>query len=301
MDLYIDFVFWCKQNLHLYDEENLTKEYSYEEVPHSDFEIHLVMFLLKLNRPQTKTVRNPFNNMMLDLTFDECSGRVFQNLLTFRSKPIVLYLGRFNNKCYFFQENVLFYCSGLDIEYIQNKKYDFVIRHDVYVPPKKIDLKIALHDIQKERTPRKKKIARVMDQISDCQIQCKDGMVKANRWHLCLMNDFFFSYMTKYNESSGVYSLLDFECEVFKQYIQFGLDKDSVNKQVIYNYPNESLKLGMFLQDYKFVKFIYDLIAPECDEESLSYLNDEIKEFFRFNDLSYHSKNNMCRTSKMLF
>jgi hypothetical protein len=85
--------------------------------------------------------------------------------------------------------------------------------------------------------------------------------------------------ISKYNQSNE-YLLQDYPTKVFQQYLNFHLDKKLVNKNIFYQEPQTSIQLGMFLMDYKFVNYIYDLIAPECDETSLGVLNDEIKNFF---------------------
>lgn len=304
MEDYLHFVYWCKHNIHLYDEKVLLTGSVYDEAPHNDYEINLIMFLLQTNRPESKTMRNAFG-CAIEIQLNPHSGKVFENYLR---NGIILYVGKNEGRHYYYNYDNLYTFESLPASERLNcektnpengmSNYKFKICPEMHVPPKKIDLKLALKDILRERTPRKKKIARVMNQITDCEIKCSDGVVNANRWHLCMLNDYFYTSMTNYNSTNArVFDLKDFSAIVFQQYLYFSLDPTQAKTDVIFENAIETLKLGMFFQDYKFVKFVYDLIAPNCDEESLQNLNDEVRYFFRFDNKT--SKN--WFSQKLLF
>lgn len=299
MEDYLIFVQWCKNNIHLYDKKMLTTYQENEQIPHSEFETNLVMFLLQKNRPEKLDIVSPNNGSDLIIQLNEWTGRVYRQIPWCHDK-LSFYIGTVNVYHYFFDPiiNRIFYPVWITDQDMIDTDYEFVINQRISVPPKKIDLKSALHQIQKTKTPRKEKMARIIDRVTDCEIHCSNGVVKSNKMYLCMLNDFFYSYLTDYNEKSGVYYLKDFSAELFRQYINYGLIKDKCNKHIIYESPIEAIKMGMFFQDHKFVKFVYDLIASDCDEESLGNLNEEIKDFFRFGQ---NNLNESFRSGKMLF
>lgn len=300
MEDYLSFVQWCKNNIHLYDYKMLITYEANEQIPHSEFETNLVMFFLQTSRPSILNIVSPNNGRELDIQLNEWSGRVYGESLIFLDHKLSLYLGTVNANHYFFDlyKNRIFYTTWIDDQKMINMDYEFVIQHEIRFPPKKIDLKSALHQIQKTKTPRKEKISRLIDRITDCEIHCSNGIVKSNKMYLCMLNDFFYSYIPDYSEKSGVYYLKDYSTELFRLYINYGLVKDKCEKDMIYRSPMEAIKMGMFFQDHKFVKFVYDSIASDCDEESLCNLNEEIKYFFR---LGKTNINESFRIGKILF
>lgn len=296
MQNYLDFVVYCKENIHEFDPKGLITEYKNLDIPHSDFEVCLVMFLLQKEKPAIQEFLCPYWNKMRTIALNQWTGRVIY--IPFK-KAWNIYLGQDENKNHFFfdsSDNCLCYYASINTDQlIADLKFEFMIQSNIYVHPKKLDLKFALNNMEKNRTPRKKKISKIREFLFDCEIECSDGIVQANRWHLCMLNDFFFTYISKYQNENGKLFLKDFSTDVFRQYLNFSLDPNEVSAPIIYDYAMESLKLGMFLQDYQFVKFVYDLIASECNEDSLENLNEEMQYFFQL-------KNNQnCKIAKMLF
>lgn len=307
MENYLDFVIYCKENIHEFNPNNLVEPHKNTDIPHSDFEVSLVMFLLQKDRPEQQEFLCPYWNKIRKITLNQWTGRVYKRIaFNYLKTGGIIYLGQDENKNHFFydsSDDVLVYYTDLNTdELIAEQKFEFIIQSNIYVPPVKLDLKFAVNDMQRLRTPRKKKISRIRDFLFDCEIECSDGCVKANRWHLCMLNDFFYTYISRYSNSNERLYLKEFSSNVLQEYLNFSLEPNDVNKTIIYENPTETLKLGMFLQDYKFVKYVYDLISPECNEESLENLNEEMKEFFHLTIKGvYHQNNKHCKISKMLF
>jgi hypothetical protein len=283
MQNYLQYLSECKQNLDQFNPSDLTNFLIDDDVPYNDFETALVMILMKDPRP-TGEKMNTRNGKLVDLVFDEWTGRVYTGFRNYNG--ILMYVGRDieDKRRYFYRsgqrdKGVFSFLEDVSTE-VMESTYEFVIDSKIKLMPKKINLKFAIRGLKNARTPRKKKIYRILDKLNDCEIQCADGKVKANKWHLCMNNDFFYQYISKYSEPDGIFRLKDYSCQVFNQYIYYTLDPEVLDKQVVFQNLDEVLSLGMFLQDYKFVGHVYELVAPHCEEETLESLNMQIKDFF---------------------
>jgi hypothetical protein len=215
------------------------------------------------------------NRMEIDIELDQLSGTIYEI-----ESHIAIYVGMGKmsnkNKCpYFFirgKRGLLSWKDGSyeDLKYKENK---FPITLLQNVSPRKTNINF------EQFLPKKQEICDNFHKFTDTRIRCSDGEMDVNRFLLSKKSYYFMTYFTKYVnpfcESQLEIPKIDFSKVFMEEYIRFLILKD-IDEEKIEGNVEEWIKFGSFIQDFKFVKYIYDKVWNKCDRDSQLNLNEII-------------------------
>jgi hypothetical protein len=183
------------------------------------------------------------------------------------------------NKCpYFFIRGKRGLLSWMDGSYedLKHKENRFPISLLQNVYPKKTNINF------EQFLPQKQEIYEQYHKFLDTRIRCSDGEMDVNRYLLSKKSYYFMTYFTKYVKSTSQLKseipVIDFSKVFMEEYIRFLVLKD-IDVDKIEGNVEEWIKFGSFIQDFKFVKYIYDKVWNICDRESQLNLNDIIRQY----------------------
>jgi hypothetical protein len=110
------------------------------------------------------------------------------------------------------------------------------------------------------KPPCKEDIYNKIEILSDnCVINCENGNIKINKLLLSQNSQFIFTRFTEYKgENPDSLDLKEYSKEVVNEYIRF-LVTGNVNLEIVLENISESFYLSTYLQDYKYVNFLYEL------------------------------------------
>jgi hypothetical protein len=116
-----------------------------------------------------------------------------------------------------------------------------------------------------------------MEKLSDCTLVCKNNeVIKTSRFMLCQNSEYFLNYFTKYSNGLTVLPI-QFKKSVVMEYIRFAVssivDIDNISEDI-----TECLELGSYLQDTKFVMYVYTVAFDNLENEDEKInLNKSVK------------------------
>jgi hypothetical protein len=117
-----------------------------------------------------------------------------------------------------------------------------------------------------------------MELFSDCTLVCKnEEVIKTSRFLLCQNSEYFLNYFTKYSNGINVLPI-QFKKSVVMEYIRFSVSS-IVNLDNISEDITECLEFGSYLQDTKFIMYVYTVIFDRLEnEDDKINLNKSVKE-----------------------
>ena len=209
----------------------------------------------------------------IDIVLNSMTGSVFY-LKRREENVISIYIGESDICSYFY---VSMDCG---ISFWDNITFDDLNKHRMLnirllrnVFPSKIHCLCS--DIQDDDS-HKNETYKSLDCFNDITIICIDGEMKSNRFLLSQRSKFFLVYFTKYNKDNSMN--LNYKRDILNVYIRYLIlnqSDDRIRSQI-----TELIEFGNFIQDFEFVKFVYNKIWNELSPEEKSDLNDVMMDYF---------------------
>lgn len=208
----------------------------------------------------------------IDIELDLLSGTIYEI-----ESHIGIYVGMGNTlknkRCpYFFirgQRGLMSWSDGT-YEDLKNRENRFPITLLQNVIPKKINIQF------EQLKPKKEDILELMENLSDTKLTCTDGELDVNRYLLSKNSYYFMTYFSKYTKTTR--PKIDFPKMFMQEYIRFLIIND-INEEKIYSNIEEWIYFGSFIQDFEFVKCVYDKVCNKCDRQSRINLDNLIHQY----------------------
>jgi hypothetical protein len=157
------------------------------------------------------------------------------------------------------------------LEDIQNKENLYpipLLQNVVPKPPKPLRID------HKPFRPQSKELFHHLEHFTDTQLICKDGEIKVNRFLLSTHSNYFLAYFTRYVQDLP---RINYPKIFIEEYTKFLILKETNVKME--DQIEEWIEFASFIQDFKFVKYIYHKVWNLCDRESQLNLNQHISKF----------------------
>jgi hypothetical protein len=240
----------------------------------------LICFLTDPHEEGYTTKMLTTTNKEIDIELDLLSGSIYE-IESYIGIYVGMGKGSNNNKCpYFFIRGKKGLMSWMDGSYedLKNKENKYPITLLQNVHPKKTSINF------KQFVPKPDDIWNHLHKLTDTKIKCIDGEIEVNQYLLSKKSYYFMTYFTKYVNPRMLLDLdlnlckekdlprIDFPKVFIEGYIQYLILKN-IEQEKIESNIEEWINFASFIQDFKFVKYLYDTIWNKCDKESQINLN----------------------------
>jgi hypothetical protein len=136
-------------------------------------------------------------------------------------------------------------------------------------------------DIKCEQ-PKSQDIFEKMEQLSDCIIQCPDGMVKSSRFLLAQRSPYLMTYFTKYSNSQNVFPV-SFKRSVVQEYLRCVVSGKFILENILDDIT-EVIEMCNYLQDFRFMKSFYKKVVKHLTIDQVNELNGIIQSTLNLKD-----------------
>lgn len=262
----------------------------------------MIIFLSMKHSEGDRFSINTRAGLFCEIEMDTNSGLVLDEVLNV--KRIVIYLGigtyraqsgRYPTFLIKGDRGVSYWDTITDMEVAMKTKmihiYDpFSFKQCLKnVSPKKklLDFGSLLQMYQEHNTKADELLVQSMDIFCDAVIKCRDGDVKIVRYLLAKDSEFFLN-LFRYEPEKREFKM-DFDKIIVQSYMNYHLyligmtklDMEKILGEVI-----QFVEFGFFVQDIHFAREIYNIVANECDYETLETLNESMKKIVSFDSFN---------------
>jgi hypothetical protein len=232
----------------------------------SKIEQILITFLAREHNSGEKCVMSTRSREIVNITLNLESGAIFK-MNRSDDDVIAIYVGEHNRKSYFYipGDSGLSYWNTITYESLKfERRLEIDLLLNTHEP--KIDFKIE---------NRMRQLYDCFSSFHDVKIICLDGEIGSNRFLLSQSSKYFFVYFSKY--TTDVIHL-DFPKMMVETYHRYLMLKETPS------FLNESLtswiEFSDFIDDIEFMKFIYEHVWEDLNNDEKSELNQCVKSLF---------------------
>jgi hypothetical protein len=115
-----------------------------------------------------------------------------------------------------------------------------------------------------------------MEKLSDCLLVCSNGQVKTSRLLLSQRSKYFFVYFTRYSTEQNIFPMLDYKKEIVREYLRYLITNEVVIEN-IHEEISEVFEFANFIQDFKYMEYIYEMVYEMLTEEEKNEMTKAIK------------------------
>jgi len=226
----------------------------------------------KINQTGIIWVRN--GSQMFQIILKEDSGSIYQNPYSPTDGIIFLGICQDADK----NKNMFCFCSGNDKNIMMIDNYYYLRSHIVHhIEDSILHPKIEIIEIKdKDVEPNFSKAIQYIlsGELADTQIECSDGVINVSKAYLAQYSEYFLILFTQNNYAKQDSFKINFPKKVMEKYLYYCLN---VPCDLDVNLLNEIIDFGDFIQDFRFLQYIYMDIYKNREHFSNKTLLDIIK------------------------